>query len=119
MQQSVDQPLEAVVPEHAGRWLGLTAACALLVVLAVVAEVVAGSYANSPAPGWESIMPLSWPQAARVAWWLAVASAAGGFRYGLHRLGIRQRPLVVVLSVAPFALFALGIATGSSWTTWH
>jgi hypothetical protein len=54
-----------------------------------------------------------------VAWWIAVAAAAGTFRLCLHRLGVRQRPVVVVVSAAPFLVFATGIALGASWATFH
>ncbi|MGH9151469.1 MAG: hypothetical protein ACRD03_03475 [Acidimicrobiales bacterium] len=101
--------------------LGFAAlACAGLVLVAVVLEVVGGTAANSPAPGWAGyVVPLAWPQALRVAWWLAVAAAALGFRLALHRLGFRQRAPMVVASVAPFVVFAAGIATGAGWATWH
>ncbi len=94
--------------------------CALFVVLAVVAEVVSGTAANSPVPAWaDQVAPLGWPQPIRVAWWLSVAGAALAFRASLHRLGFRQRPAVVVLSVAPFVVFAAGVAIGAEWATWH
>lgn len=101
--------------------LGWTAlGCALFVGLAVVAEVISGRAANSPVPSWaDEVAPLGWPQPLRVVWWLAVAAAAVGFRAALHRLGFRQRPGVVVLSVAPFVIFAAGVAFGAEWATWH
>lgn len=89
------------------------------VVLAIALEVLAGSYANSPTPGWGHWIPLAWPTAARVVWWLLVAAAAGAFRFGLGRLGFRQRPLTVVLTIGPFVGFALGIAAGAEWAAWH
>lgn len=107
------------MPPHAGAWLALVVVGAVFVILAVVLEVLGGSFANSPLPAWAEFVPLSWPQAARVVWWFAVASAAGGFRLGLHRLGIPQRPVVVAASVIPFLMFATGIALGASWSTWH
>lgn len=101
--------------------LGLAAlGCALFVGLAVASEVVAGAAANSPVPPWaEHVVPLAWPRPLRALWWVAVAVAAFGFRASLHRLGFRQRPFVVVVSVAPFVVFALGVALGASWATWH
>ncbi|MDP9419159.1 MAG: hypothetical protein M3P53_03265 [Actinomycetota bacterium] len=94
--------------------------CAALVLIAVTLEVLGGSAANSPVPAWaEDLLPISWPQAARVLWWLVVAAAALGYRLSMHRLGIRQRPLVVALSVAPFVAFAAGIALSADWATWH
>jgi hypothetical protein len=110
----------AEVRERAIRRLALcTVASAGFVVAAVVLEVLGGMGANSPLPSWAHVVPLAWPQAARVAWWIAVAAAAGMFRLGLHRLGVRQRPVVVVVSVAPFLVFATGIALGASWATFH
>lgn len=107
--------------EGATARLALTAlGCALFVGVAVVSEVVSGAAANSPVPSWaEEVVPLAWPQPLRVVWWLAVAAAAYGFRASLRRLGFRQHPVVVVLSVAPFVVFAVGVALGASWATWH
>ncbi|MGH9176974.1 MAG: hypothetical protein ACRD0N_00265 [Acidimicrobiales bacterium] len=94
--------------------------CATLVVSAIVLEVVGGTAANSPAPGRARyVVPLAWPAAWRVVWWLAVAAAALGLRVALHRLGFRQRRLIVTASVAPFVVFAAGIAAGADWATWH
>lgn len=90
------------------------------VVFAVVAEVVAGRNANSPVPAWaEKVAPLAWPQPFRVVWWLAVAAAMAAFRALLSRAGIPQRRSVVVLSVAPFLVFATGVALGTDWAAWH
>lgn len=116
-----DAPAETVsmAGERPTLTLALVVVCPLLVGGAVVAEVVAAQHANSDPVGWAAWFPLTWPVEARVAFWSVVAAAAAGFRWGLHRLGMRQRPLVVVATVAPFALFALGVATGSSFTTWH
>lgn len=110
---------ERTVPPHAGAWLALVLFSAVFVLVAVFLEVLGGSYANSPLPPWAQVVPLSWPQGVRVLWWLGVAAAAAGFRLGLHRLGIRQRPLIVIASIAPFLAFAAGIASGASWSTWH
>lgn len=93
---------------------------AAVVLLAVALEVVAGSAANSPAPSWVvRVVPLAWPQPLRVVWWLVVAAAALAFRLCLRRLGFRQRSWIIVASVAPFAVFAAGIAFGADWATWH
>ncbi len=107
------------VPDSAGWWLLLAAGSALFVVVAIVLEVLGGSYANSPVPDWAEVVPIAWPRAVRVVWWVGVAAAAAGFRLGAHRLGFRQRPLVVALSVVPFLAFATGIAMGAGWSTWH
>lgn len=98
----------------------VAAGSAAVVLSAVTVEVLAGSAANSPAPSWATwAVPLAWPQYVRVVWWLAVAVAALAFRLSLRRLGIRQRPWLVVLSVAPFVIFATGIALSAEWATWH
>lgn len=103
----------AVAPWWA--WLALG-----FVFLAVVLEVVGGQYSNSPVDGVAATLhPLSWPQAGRVAWWLLVAAAAGAFRYGEWRAGIRRSPVIIGLSVIPFVIFAVGIALGASFSTWH
>lgn len=88
--------------------------------VAVVLEVVGGAGANSPAPAWaDRLVPLTWPTGARVAWWLAVALAAGGYRVLLGRAGLAPNAWVTVLTVAPFVVFAAGIAAGADWATWH
>jgi hypothetical protein len=95
-------------------------AAAGFVVFAFAVEVLGGLGANSPAPAWaEWVVPIAWPQGLRVVWWLAVASAAGAYRLLLARAGFRQRPFVVVLTVAPFLVFAIGVASGAPWATWH
>lgn len=102
-----------------GWWLLAVAASIAFVLLAIVLELVGGSFANSPVPAWAHVAPIAWPTGLRVLWWLAVAAAAGLFRLGLHRLGHRQRPVIVVASIAPFLVFASGIAAGADWATWH
>lgn len=108
-----------MIPDRAGLWLTVVFLSGFFVLTAVALEVLGGSYANSTLPSWAGIVPLSWPQPARVAWWSSVAVASAGFRLGLHRLGIPQRPVVVAASVLPFVAFAMGVATGASWSTWH
>jgi hypothetical protein len=102
-----------------GWWLLAVVISIAFVALAVVLEVVGGSFANSTVPGWAHVVPIAWPSGLRVLWWMAVAAAAGLFRLGLHRLGIRQRPIVVAGSVLPFLAFAAGIAADADWATWH
>lgn len=90
------------------------------VLVAVTLEVIAGRFANSPVPAWAyRVAPLAWPQPARVAWWLGVAAAMVSFRVLLGRAGFPQRRFVVVLSTAPFVIFAAGVAIGADWATWH
>lgn len=105
---------------RARRAVVLAALSAAFVLGAVSLEVAAGAGANSPAdPLLARLVPLAWPAPARVLWWLAVAGAALSFRLSLRRLGVRQRPWIIVVSVLPFVVFAAGIAAGADWSTWH
>lgn len=116
---STHTELDPVYSSGDGWWALAVIGSAAFVGLALVLEVLGGSFANSPVPEWAHIVPISWPPAARVVWWTTVAGAAGLFRLGVHRLGHRQRPIVVVASVVPFLVFAAGIAIGADWATWH
>lgn len=109
----------STTPAQSVRWFSVVLASFAFVIAAIVLEVIGGLHANSTVPEWAELVPIAWPAPLRVLWWLTVASAAGLFRLGLHRLGFRQRPLVVLTSIIPFVAFAIGIATGSSWSTWH
>lgn len=115
--RDVSPPLTEAVPRRLPLW----AIPAMgFVFLAVALEFIGGQYANSRVPdAAEWLVPLAWPQAARVVWWLGVASAAAAFRYAERQAGIRRHPLVILASVAPFAIFAVGIAVGASFSTWH
>jgi hypothetical protein len=107
-------------PAIRGRPFVVATLCAGLVLAAVILEVIGGQNANSPHPGWaELVVPLAWPQPLRVLWWLVVGAAAGAYRILLGRAGFPQRRAVTVITVVPFVVFAAGIATGASWTTWH
>lgn len=86
---------------------------------AVILEVISGQNANSAVPGWARWVPLAWPQPLRVAWWLAVAAGAAGFRWSLQRLGLRPSRVVTVCTVVPFLVFAAGVGVGADWATWH
>ncbi|HSH62364.1 MAG TPA: hypothetical protein VK988_22480 [Acidimicrobiales bacterium] len=95
-------------------------ATALFVALAVVLEVIAGARANSANPPWaEVVVPLAWPRPARVVWWLAVAAAMAAFHRSLHRLGLGRSRSLAIASVAPFLIFAAGVASGQSWASFH
>lgn len=102
-----------------GWWLLAVVLSGAFVAGAVVLELLGGSFANSPVPEWAHLAPITWPSGVRVLWWVAVGGAAGLFRFALHRLGLRQRPVVVLASVVPFLVFAGGIAAGADWATWH
>ena len=56
-------------------WLLALPCSALFVFAAVVLEVAGGANANSPLPAWAHLVPLAWPQWARVLGWLGVAAA--------------------------------------------
>lgn len=110
----------SVQHEREGRQAMLALASFLFILAAVVVEVVTSAGANSSVPAWAKwVVPIGWPPAVRVVWWLVVVAAALAFRLALSRLGFRQRRIVVVLSVAPFVVFAAGIAFGADWSTWH
>jgi len=120
----VTRQCETAAGERDQRHPGLVAAgsvaCAVFVLAAVAVEVVSGQAANSPGPaGVGRLVPLGWPAAARVAWWLLVAAAAAGHRVLLDRLDGRRRWMVPFLLAAPFMVFAGGIGAGASWSTWH
>lgn len=91
----------------------------LFVSAAIVLEVLAGEGAASSTSGAPWFVPLTWPQSVRVAWWLAVAGSAAAFRVSLRRLGLPARRAADVATVAPFLIFAGGIAFGADWATWH
>lgn len=99
-------------------WWALGAAA--FVLGAVALEILGGGRANSPTPAWASVLlPVTWPTPARVVWWLLVAGAAGAFHVGVTRSGHGIHPIVGWLTVAMFVAFAVGIAFGAEWATWH
>ncbi len=100
-------------------WIIALPVSGLFVLAAVALEITGGVNANSTVPDWAELVPLAWPSWARVVWWLAVATAAAIFRVGLKRVGMPTNRLVDLLSIAPFAGFAVGIAIGADWATWH
>lgn len=112
-------PPPAVAGRPARWWLVALPGSALFVMAAVILEAAGGANANSPVTGWSHLVPLGWPQALRVVWWLCVGGAAAAFRLGLRRVGMPARRLGDVIAVAPFLAFAAGIAGGADWATWH
>lgn len=105
---------------HPGLLVAGSVACALFVLAAIAVEVLAGQAANSPEPATlEHLVPLGWPQPARVLWWLGVAAAGAGHRILLDRAAGERRWLGPALLAAPFAIFAVGVGLGTSWSTWH
>lgn len=106
------------VPGAGPAWAAV--GCAVFVLLAVAGEVVSGQAANSENPSWVyGLLPLTWPEPARVAWWLLVAAAAAAHRVLLVRAGFARGRWLGWLLAAPFVVFAGGIAAGASWSTWH
>ncbi len=113
------RPGDAAAPSQA-RDLLRAVGCVAFVLAAGVLEVVGGYGANSPSPSWaKAVFPIGWPQAVRVGWWLTVALAAFGYRTYLGRAGFRTRRPVTALVVVPFMIFAVGVAVGAEWATWH
>jgi len=104
---------------RSGRYGIVFVGALLFVTTAIVLEVLAGEGAASSTSGAPWFVPLTWPQPVRVAWWLAVAGSAAAFRMSLRRLGLPARRSADVLTVAPFLLFAGGIAFAADWATWH
>lgn len=115
----VHHDVSDVEDTSAGRVLLVGLACLVFVGVAVVAELTASLWANSEVPAWAELAPIAWPQAARVAWWASVAGAALIYRRSLARVGLPQHRSVTVLTVAPFVVFAAGVAIGADWATWH
>lgn len=114
-------PHEVVEVEQAndGRVLLVGLGCLAFVGLAVAVELTASLWANSEVPGWAELVPIAWPQGLRVVWWVLVAAAALTYRRSLARVGLPQHRTMTVLTVAPFLVFAAGIAVGAEWATWH
>lgn len=115
--RDVPASLTDVAPPRLAGWGW---AAMLFVFVAVALEVLGGQYSNSQVSSITNwVVPLGWPQAARVVWWLTVAAAAATFRYAERTAGIRRNPILIVASVLPFVIFAIGIALGASFSTWH
>lgn len=109
---AAERPLAGAVAKALG--------CAAFVLFAVALEAISGQSANSKNPGWVyGLVPLTWDTPTRVDWWLLVAAAAGGHRYYLVRAGLASGRWLVVVLAAPFVGFAVSIAAGASWSTWH
>ena len=120
IREAATQQVDGEPADVTGRRLLASFCCAAFVLLAMAVEVLSGQAANSPGEAkFQPFAPLGWPAPVRVLWWLLVATAAAGHRvllYGLH--GARQR-LSAALLAAPFVVFAVGIALGADWATWH
>ena len=102
-----------------GHRLAAAMGCAALILLAVALELVSGQAANSPEDAWwGSFVPLGWPRPVRVGWWVLIAAAAAHRLLLDERSGWRRR-LLAAVAATPFAVFATGVALGTSWSTWH
>lgn len=88
--------------------------------LAVALELLGSLFGDAPStayPAW--LVPIAWPTALRVSWWLLAAAGAAAAAYGLGRAAGRPRRLGPLVMASPFLLFAGGVAVGASWATWH
>jgi hypothetical protein len=105
---------------HCPGSVGKAVGCAAFVLFAVLLEIFSGQAANSDNRSWlYGLVPLTWPDPARVVWWLFVAAAAWGHRIYLVRAGLGSGRWLGALLAAPFSVFAAGIAVGASRSTWH
>lgn len=108
-------------PPRTGWVVAAAISLALFVIGAVLLEMMAGAAApaNFETSWVDRLVPLTWPQPARVLWWLVIAGAAATHRYLLDRLAGRYRWWLSMLYGAPFVAFAAGIAVGAQWATFH
>lgn len=90
-------------------------------VLAVGLELSASLLGGTPGsayPGW--LVTSAWPVPVRTAWWLLVAAGAGtGVRGLVPSWSPRGRGVVAGLGALPFVVFAVAVALGAPWATWH
>ncbi len=108
-----------IEPPSGSLWVALLLGSFLFIAAALTLEVLAGEGAatsTAPAPRF---IPLTWAQPVRVVWWLGAAAAAATFRASLRRMGFPARRAADIATVAPFLIFAAGIAFGADWATWH
>lgn len=119
----VSAPIAATRQSGAGRhpavWLLVLVGAPLFVIAAVALEITGGLNANSPVPSWAHVVPIAWPQWARVLWWSAVAISAASFRMGLRRAGLRTTRAGDAVAITPFLGLAIGVLMGAEWATWH
>lgn len=95
--------------------------CALVVLVAIVAEFIGGRGGPSVADGdGASISPATWPDAARTIEWLLVAAAAAGYRAIADWVAHRAiRYWLAAISALPFLIWAYGVATSQDWATFR
>lgn len=112
---------EAARNPHGAVWAALGSfALSGFVVFAVAIEVLAAEYSDSPVPSWTvGVFPLTWSQPVRVLWWLTAAAACFASRVLMRAAGVRVRRWATFMFVSPFVVFALGVAWGRDWATWH
>lgn len=72
-----------------------------------------------PRPPMSWLVPSGWPMAIRVAWWLLAAAGTVVANRGLAVATGRSRRVATAVTALPFIAFAVGIAVGAEWTTWH
>lgn len=99
------------------RWALVGAGLALLVLALEFLGSFLGDAPASDYPGW--LVPIAWPTPVRVLWWLMGSAGAFATSRGLDHVTGRRRLLRGLLVASPFVIFAIGIATGAEWATWH
>lgn len=88
--------------------------------VALVLEFLGSILGDAPStsyPAW--LVTVGWPTPLRVAWWAGAAGGAAAAAFGVGHASGRPARLRPVLVASPFLLFAVGVATGASWATWH
>ncbi|MBW3662752.1 MAG: hypothetical protein KY469_06605 [Actinobacteria bacterium] len=121
MRTGRDAALSASVNEEHDQPLpGWALAGGAVTLLAVTLELLGSVLGDSPStgyPGW--LVPIAWPTAVRVAWWLVATAGAAATSHGLAHAAGRRGYVRTVVVAAPFLIFAVGIALGAEWATWH
>jgi hypothetical protein len=103
--------------ETTPRWALLSAGFVLLVVFL---ELGGSVWGDAPSTGYPKfLVPLGWPTALHALVLLAAAPATVAYQVGLHRGGVRTKPVMAALTALMFAAFSFGIATGQQWAAWH
>lgn len=73
----------------------------------------------TPQPPASWLVPSGWPTAVRVGWWLVATLGVFLANRGLARATGRPRVVATTVTVLLFLGFAVSIALGAEWATWH